>query len=43
MTRALLTSLTLATALCAAAPASAKTAFDGVWLFDDAPPTPASP
>ena len=40
MTRALLTSLTLATALCAAAPASAKTAFDGVWLFDDAPPTP---
>lgn len=41
MTRALFTLTALATAtLCAVAPASAKTAFDGVWLFDKAPPTP---
>lgn len=41
MTRALFAATALATAtLCIASPASAKTPFDGVWLFDKAPPTP---
>lgn len=38
MTRALFAAL-LATASLTT-PAAAKTAFDGVWLFDKAPPTP---
>ncbi|MCI4591981.1 glycoside hydrolase family 27 protein [Sphingobium sp. BYY-5] len=41
MSRALFTATALAAAsLCAASPAAAKTAFDGVWLFDKAPPMP---
>ncbi|MCJ2185769.1 glycoside hydrolase family 27 protein [Novosphingobium beihaiensis] len=42
MSRALIRAAALlGTALSlAAAPASAHTAFDGVWLFDDTPPTP---
>lgn len=39
MTRALLTATLLAT-LTLASPVCAKTPFDGVWLFDKAPPTP---
>ena len=38
MTRALFAALLAAASL--SAPAAARTAFDGVWLFDKAPPTP---
>ncbi|MBO9723113.1 MAG: glycoside hydrolase family 27 protein [Novosphingobium sp.] len=41
MKRALvLAAALLGTALAPAAPTLAKTAYDGVWLFDDTPPTP---
>ncbi|WP_404477159.1 glycoside hydrolase family 27 protein [Novosphingobium sp. BL-52-GroH] len=41
MSRALFTAaVLLGTSLSLAAPALAKTAYDGVWLFDDTPPTP---
>ncbi|TCM15708.1 alpha-galactosidase [Novosphingobium sp. PhB165] len=41
MKHALMTAAALAGALLASAsPALAKTAYDGVWLFDDTPPTP---
>lgn len=41
MKRALvLAAALLGTALSPATPALAKTAYDGVWLFDDAPPNP---